>query len=199
MSNSDMKETPSIDPSQQTSPMLGVCRVCSEPIKSGAQKCNKCGSYQDWTRHLLRWSALLISIFGLAPLWSISMSLHDLASTPDKAVIEAAITKSTANEVSIAFTNSGKRDGIVTDVNFFILHAGSRVKRDVELRPTEAFVVSPNKPPAVVGYKAYSGNTETNFFSNSNADPACLFIFDITWIDFKGTKKTITRQCSCPQ
>ncbi len=41
-----------------------ICKVCCEPINTSAIKCNKYGCYQDWTRHLLRWTALVISLLA---------------------------------------------------------------------------------------------------------------------------------------
>jgi hypothetical protein len=136
------------------------------------------------------------------PLWGIAGSLYKIAFSPEIANIEAAITSCGEEEITIAFANSGKLDGIVTDVNFFLLQDGKRSKPDVKVRPTNGLsniVISPNKPPVLVIYKAYIGDTETKFISKSQGSRSCFLVFEINWVDFKGSKKQISREWSCPQ
>jgi hypothetical protein len=176
------------------------CCVCGEPIKDSAKKCTQCGSYQDWTRHLLRWSTLLVALLGIAPLWGVANSLHKIAFSQKTANIEAALTSCGREQITVAFSNSGQLDGIVTDVNFSLLENGKRTKT-FEVRAQNVLsdiVVSPKTPPVLTTYKAFSGNTETIFISKPNSHKSCFFVMDLNWIDFKGSTKNITRQCTCP-
>lgn len=175
-----------------------ACCVCREPIRAGATKCTHCGSYQDWSRHLLRWSTLLVSLLGIVPLWGIASSLNKIAFSPKTANVEAVLTSCNKDRITVAFANSGKFDGIVTDVNFALMQDGKRNESDWELRPNSNVVVRPNEPPVLVTYLAYIGNTETDFISGPQTDKLCSFVVEINWMDFKGSTKKISRECSCP-
>lgn len=190
-------------------PKMNSCRVCCEPIRAKALKCTHCGSYQDWTRHLLRWSALLVSLFALAPLWSISGSLSKLAFREKAARIEAAIIGSSLDEIRIAYENSGDISGIVTAVNFAVNKDKIRTVPDVEVRGCvyddagncqleKETLVSPNRPPKIVYYHAYIGNTRAKFIPESQAKQNCLYLLNIAWIDFAGSKRQLEKEYLCP-
>ena len=180
---------------------LTICRVCREPIKAGAIKCTKCDSYQDWTRHLLRWSTLLVSLLGLAPLWIISSSLSKLAFSNKAAHIEAAVTGCEQDSVRLVFENSGEISGIVTGVTFALLQDGKRSIPDLDIRSNqgeEDIVISPQQPPVRVVYRPYIDNTPANFIPESRAQQNCFYQLGIDWIDFAGSHQHLTRECRCP-
>jgi len=178
------------------------CKVCREPIKVKAIKCTKCYSYQDWTRYLLRWSTLLVSLFALAPLWSISDSLSRLAFSKKAAKIEAALTGCSQNEVRLVFENSGNTSGIITGVSFALLQEGKRITpRGLDIRGSqgeEDIVVSPNQPPARVSYRASIDNVEASFIPESRARQDCFYLLEIDWIDLAGSRQQLKRECRCP-
>jgi len=177
------------------------CRVCREPIKAGAIKCTRCGSYQDWTRHLLRWSALVVTLFALAPLWSISNSLSRLAFSDKAANIAAAVTGCEQGSVRLVFENSGEISGIVTGVTFALLQDGERTIPDLVIRSNrgeEDIVISPQQPPVSVVYLPYIDNTPASFIPESRSRENCSYQLGIDWIDFAGSKRRLTRECRCP-
>jgi hypothetical protein len=176
------------------------CRVCCEPIKAQAIKCTKCGSYQDWTRHLVRWSALFVSLFALAPLWSISNSVSKLAFSDKVAQIEAAITSCSHKEVRVAFENTGELSGIVTSVDFAIKKGDEVRPPDGEMRPTGNggdILVLPDKPPVMLSYRAFIDGEPTNIIPEADTAGKCSYLLDIRWTDFAGSKKQLTRECRC--
>ncbi len=176
------------------------CRVCCEPINIKALKCTKCGSYQDWTRHLLRWTALLVSLFALAPLWSISNSVSKLAFFDKVAQIEAAVTSCNHKEVRVAFENIGELSGIVTGVDFSIRQGNEVRSPDGEMRPHGNggdILVLPHKPPVMLSYRAFIDGEPTNIIPKEEADRNCSYLLDIHWTDFAGSKQKLTRECRC--
>lgn len=179
-----------------------LCRVCCEPVNPEASKCIKCGSYQDWTRHLVRWSALLVSVFALAPLWSISESLTRLAVAEKKiAKIEAALTACELTEVRVVYENSGEISGIVTGVRFALLQDGVRNVPELTIgRGDDSgdIVVSPKEGPVRAVYRAYIDNTATNFVTRSSRVNSCSYVLEFDWMDFAGSKRQLRRECVCP-
>ena len=178
------------------------CRVCWELINPKALKCTKCGSYQDWTRHFMRWSAILVSVFALATLWSISKSLTQLAAGEKKAAkIEAALTACELREVRVLYENSGEISGFVTGAHFSLLLDGAHSSSALTIRRSdgqEDIVVDPKERPVRAVYKAYIDNTETSFVSKPLPAKSCSYIMEFDWMDFAGTKRQLHRECPCP-
>ncbi len=178
-----------------------TCRVCQEPIRDKAVKCIKCGSYQDWTRYVLRWSAFLGSLFVLTQLWSIADSLSSLAFTDKAARVEAAITSCRQDEVRVAYENSGELSGIVTGVDYSLRIDGVESSPDLDVRnrlSDEDVLVSPKAPPVRASYRAYIDNTPASFIAESMAERDCAYLIDIRWIDFSGTEQLLSKECRCP-
>ena len=178
-----------------------ACKVCFENIKDGASKCIHCGSYQDRFRHILRWTTLFVSILGIAPLWGIANSLHKLAFSSNNANIEAAITSCGNSEIVVAFANSGKTDGIVTNTQLELVYKDKVITAKYDIRALNRpsnFVVSPNSTPILVTYKAYISDTETLFVPSGTNQPSRSMKVIVDWVDFKDTRKQLVRKCSCP-
>ena len=179
---------------------LKSCQVCCEPIKIWAQKCIKCGSYQDWTRHLLRWSTLLVSLLALAPLWSLSGSVSKLAFAQKKAIIEAAVTACSYDEVRVAFENSGELSGIVTGVDFSVKQGADVRAPDGTMRNRLAegdILVMPGKEPVMASYQAFIDGEPTNIISELFAQQDCSYLLNIRWTDFSGAEQQLVRECRC--
>lgn len=179
---------------------LKSCQVCCEPIKSRALKCIKCGSYQDWTRHLLRWSTLLVSLFALAPLWSLSDSVSKLAFAEKKAQIEAAVTACSYAEIRVAFENSGELSGIVTGVDFSVQQGADVRAPDGVMRNRLAegdILVMPGNAPIMASYQAFIDGEPTNIISESLAQQDCSYRLKISWTDFAGSEQQLSRECRC--
>ncbi len=176
-----------------------ACKVCSEEIKNGAAKCVHCGSYQDWTRYVLRWTTLSVSLLSIMPLWGIAISIYNLSSK--HAEVEAAIISCNHEEIVMAFANSGKIDGIITDAKFELVYDNTVIKPKYEVHALEddsSFVVSPNLAPKLVTYKPYISNTPTVFVSRENNYSSCSIKATIDWVDFKGAKNKFVRKCKFP-
>ncbi len=178
---------------------LTSCKVCCEPINPRALKCTKCGSYQDWSRHLLRWSALLVSLLALAPLWSLSSSVSKLAFHEKAARIEAAVTACNAEEVRVVFENSGELSAIVTGVDFSVLTRGEYAVPEVDIANQLSegdILVVPNERPVKVVYRAFIQDEPTSFFPQQDS-PDCRFRLAINWTDLKGNAAQLSRECRC--
>lgn len=193
-----MDENNSIPKLEKKAVTTIVCKVCSEEINNGAAKCVHCGSYQDWTRYVLRWTTLSVSLLGILPLWGIATSL----TFPSKnAEVEAVILSCNKSEIVVAFANSGKIAGIITDAQFELVYGNTVIKPKYEVRAFQhdpSFVVSPNLAPELVTYKPYISDTETIFVSRENNDSSCSIKATINWVDFKGAKNKFVRKCKCP-
>lgn len=177
------------------------CVVCRKAIPVGAKKCTYCDSYQDWTRHLLRWSSVTVAFLALVPLWGIFQSLHELAFSKKVPQIQATLTTCRRDVVTAAFINSGTIDGIVTDNSFTLMLGGKVAFRSYAVRatPDEDFVVSPNQPPKLVDFRAYIGTTETVFVPENHGLTKCFFRVAVAWMDFTGRPQTLESTCPCPK
>lgn len=179
------------------------CKVCQELIKPRAIKCIHCESYQDWSRNLLRGSAIAISLVAvITPLWGIAGSLIKMAFTDPTAQVEAALTSCGVEDIRVAYENSGKSSAIVTGVTFARIEEGKRIiPDDITVRGEQGdldIVVSPNQPPVTVTYYAYSEQMKTKFIPSSELRSSCFYELEVRWMDFEGSQETILRRCSCP-
>jgi hypothetical protein len=166
----------------------------------GATKCIKCGSYQDWTRHVLRWSAVIIAALGLVPLWGIATSLHQIAFARRGPAIEAALISCAHAAMTVAYVNAGGVDGIVTEHAFVLEHGGSSHTPPYAVRPdtTGDFLVSPGQPAKLVRLRAYIGGVETNLVSPGHGLSGCRYRLTVLWSEFKDRKHRLERTCPCP-
>jgi hypothetical protein len=179
---------------------LKQCRVCCEPIKAAALKCINCGSYQNWTRHLSRSSALLVSLLALAPLWGLSVSVYKIAFTEKTAQVEAAVTACSYQEVRVAFENSGELSGIVTGIGFSIKQGTETRVPDGEMLNNQGggdLLIQPDTAPVMVSYRAYIDGEPTNIIPESPAGQGCSYLLDIRWTDFSGSEQQLSRECRC--
>jgi len=179
-----------------------TCKVCCSPIPPKARKCIKCGSYQDWTRHLLRLGVVVGGFLTLTPLWNISKSLTTLVTPQQKAAkLQVAVAGCTADEVRVFFENNGQISGIVTGLRFAVVQAGKRSEPEVEIRRNageQDIIVSPQQQPVKASYHAYIDGTPASLYSRSDGDGACIYQLEFAWLDFAGTRKTLEATCPCP-
>ena len=178
------------------------CKVCKEQIQAGASKCTECGSYQDWTRYLLRWSTLVVAILGLAPLWGIANSLKTIALSSKTADISAVLTSCASDYFNLTLANSGNLAGIVTETNFRLKLNGKSHQPSYQVRASDDIsdiVISPNQPPVQFKYQAYNRKMPTNFTSESIGYSSCQYALTIKWIDLKQNSNQLSLECECPQ
>ncbi|MFN1549381.1 hypothetical protein [Vibrio natriegens] len=87
-------------------PEISKCVVCLNTIPKCAQKCTKCGSFQDWKRHVLTWSGIVTAVLALLPVWAAAVSLFKIA-FPKDANIRVIALECKQNIVKMAVFNSG--------------------------------------------------------------------------------------------
>ena len=188
-------DIPALDVGKKT------CRVCGEQIQQEAKKCIHCDAYQDWTRHFLRWSTLVITLLSVAPLWGIANSLHKLAFVDKKAQLDVAITHCSTHSITIAYANSGELDGIVQDIDFSYINGQQSITPDYQIRALDypaGVIVSPNDKPVLVDYKAYIGDVESMINVGSRNSSQCLYQVKVNWTDLRGNANSLERTCACP-
>lgn len=176
------------------------CKVCLKPIPGGALKCTECDSYQDFSRHLLRWSRAAVAVLGLLPLWGIATALQEMAFTPDEPVIQAALTSCARNSMTVAYINAGTIDGIVVDHDFALIVDGETTDFKYEVRPLNQadFVVSPGASPILLEFQPYNGGVPTNFVKQDHGLSLCQYRLIVKWVGFDGSEHQSTRVCPCP-
>ena len=176
------------------------CKVCRKPIPVGALKCTECDSYQDFSRHLLRWSGAAVAVLGLLPLWGIATALQEMAFTTDEPVIQAALTSCTRESITVAYINAGAIDGIVVDHEFALIVNGKATDIDYEVRPRSLadFVVSPGASPILLEFHPYIGGATTKFVKQDHGLPLCQYRMTVEWAGFDGGEHQSTRVCPCP-
>lgn|GEM_PF-4294979 len=122
------------------------CIACRESIQRDASVCVHCKSAQDWTRHILRWTAVWTAALALLPLWSGALALREIAFPNHKAAVKFHPISCTKEVVILAVTNSGDRPGIISEFSLNILVDNRLAKETFDLIPrTERRVVLPGE------------------------------------------------------
>lgn len=125
------------------------CVICREQIDCDAIKCTKCGSYQDWSRHIFRWSGVVVAAVALAPLWSMAVSLYQIA-MPRNAEIHLSALTCTAREITVAAANVGQKTGAVKSVDFEVARNPPQKESGRDSRTLTTDQIIPIKPNDVV-------------------------------------------------
>lgn len=175
-----------------------LCKVCREPMRSGAIKCTSCNAYQDWTRHLMRWSTFGTAVLALVPLWGIAISLRSAFSAP-AAKVEALVTACSATEMRIALVNAGDLDAIVTGHEFSLQRGGINepLAYTVRSNAEDTPLVHAGASATMVSYAPYVGNEPTRFVPRGESVEQCEYRLSISWKDFSDASHQIERSCVC--
>jgi ribosomal protein L40E len=88
-----------------------VCRICRSGMPAGAAKCAKCGSFQDWRRHVFAWSGLVGAGLVLVPLWTGAAALQEQAFPGPPRIVSAL--DCTPEELTAYLTNVGGRPAML--------------------------------------------------------------------------------------
>lgn len=112
------------------------CIVCKEPIHRGARICTQCKSWQDWTRHLTRWSTTIAAALAIVPLWTGAVSLYKIAFHHAAEIKIQALTCD-ISAVTLVVTNSGDRAGILGSSSLSLQVNDISVGKPITLRAVE--------------------------------------------------------------
>lgn len=105
--------------SERVSPVK-ACSTCGEQIPLSAIKCSKCGTFQDWRRHLGFSSTILALLTALLSVATVAGPvLYDLLAEPDSALI-GSFQRIEGGRALFLVSNAGSRPGTVERV---LLHA----------------------------------------------------------------------------
>ncbi len=187
-------ETQPSPPTRSTRP----CVICREQIDGNATKCIKCGSYQDWSRHIFRWSGVVAAAVALLPLWSMAVSLWQIAK-PRNAEIHLSALMCTAREITVAAANIGQKTGAVKSVNFKIVRDPPQKESDRDSRTLTTDQIVPIKPNDVVilKYRPSPGGFEELPLRQSSVHCEYqLFFTALGLSDTASDHSTVT--CDCP-
>jgi predicted nucleic acid-binding Zn ribbon protein len=111
----------------QALPPEEVCKVCRKPIPAGAVKCVACGSYQDWRRFLLSWTALISAVVGvLIAVVAFLSPVYQYLFPPQVAPAQLAISfeRCLSDSIAMLTTNNGGQTAVVERPTFDIFADG---------------------------------------------------------------------------
>ena len=176
------------------------CVACREPISNGAELCTKCGSAQNWTRHLLRHAALASATLALVPAFTIAASLYEIAFGRKEAIINAQILNCTAEQIDISLTNTGDTAGVVRNV---IFSSSGAQPNDVTVQrkpPSKAeYFVSEVGSSAVLSYEPFVGGVKNKFprGSGNGIGEECVYRLTMSYLSVAGSDKVEELSCAC--
>ena len=165
-----------------------ACVVCREEIRRGAQKCTHCGSYQNWTRHLFRWSGVVAAVAALYPLWTMAIALREIA-TPHQPQLRFAAVSCGAEVLSVAVANVGTSDGVLSGVAFRVegkseIQEAQRTLVDRKTKVQEGLVVKADQVVIVDYVGLIDGRTEAAFPRRATVGAACAYKLTFSIIGF---------------
>jgi hypothetical protein len=164
-----------------------TCVVCREAIEHGAAKCTHCSSYQNWSRHLFRWSGVVGAIAALYPLFKIAAALQEIA-TPHKPDLRFAALSCETGKVSVALANVGKSDGVLSGAVFRVdgrseIEGAVRTLVDARTRAQERLVIKPDQV-MIVDYVGLVGDIEAPFPRRASSAEDCSFKLTFSTVAF---------------
>jgi hypothetical protein len=105
----------------ESAPDTTACKICREPIKAGAIKCIRCGSYQQWYRQFIASGSsmwLIVALLGATSAWWAPAVKEWLA--PTGAVFKTAFGGAYGSSLGVSVTNVGTMPGAVQRLAFNI-------------------------------------------------------------------------------
>ena len=173
--------------SAPTPPPTEACIVCREAIKHGAAKCTHCDSYQNWTRHLFRWSGIVGAVAALYPLFTIAPALREIA-TPHRPDLRFAALSCETDRISVALANVGKSDGVLSRTGFRVdgrseIQNAERKLVDAKTKVQERLVIKPDQV-VIVDYVGLVGSNEAPFPRRTSRADECSFRLTFSTVAF---------------
>jgi hypothetical protein len=174
------------------------CVVCREPIRPGARKCVKCSSFQNWTRYPLQWSGVVGAVLALLPLWTMAVSLRELAFARQVADLRFSVLSCTPQTISVAVSNVGTQAGIMRQPRFAMVEDGRRREVERELRTAEAERVVKPGEVLIAAYTGWVSNSPADFPARSASSRGCRY--QLTWpvTTFDAPAPPVEATCTCP-
>lgn len=177
------------------------CCVCLKSIEPGAKKCTECGSYQDWTRYIFRYTSLATALLGVIPVITIAASLYQIAFAEKSADIRVALVRCDVQQLDIGITNVGEVPAIISQVSFASpdtpVTGTLPVIRRMDADQAASFLVDPKDGARVVSYRPYIGNTPTRFPVAPSDGGQCNYHITVESLQFDLTTKHQEVTCAC--
>jgi hypothetical protein len=172
-----------------------LCIVCREPLQPGAQFCVQCKNWQDWTRHLTRWSVVAAAMVALIPLWTAAVSLYSIAF--GHADLKVQALSCSAQEITLAVTNSGRRAGILVRSSLVVEMDGESVGSSMLLQPAKEHSLVRPKESFVLSLKPQIEGVPTSAPLNPGGR-VCTYHIDSVIQSFEERSETLRTSCRCP-
>ncbi len=177
------------------------CVVCRKTIDPGAKKCTECDSYQDWTRHILRYTTVVAAVLGIIPVATIAISLYEIAFGEKSANVSATLIRCSSDQLDIGFANLGEVPAIVSKVAFRSPDTPGLPDKPAIRRtgdpPSPAFLVDPASGARIVSYQLFLGEMQTRFPQFPAEAETCNYHITIDTLQFDLKTKSQERTCEC--
>ena len=178
----------------------GVCIVCRRAINRRATKCSDCGSFQDWSRHIFRWSGSHRGDRAAAAVGGGALPLED--PWPGQAKIEATVLSCDREAITIAIANTGERTTVVQSADFEVVRvpAAPGVYRDERVLVPKDF--KPIKAGDTV-IETYSRASTGSVLPGRAESTSCRYQVTLTAASSEGNtsghpSRTVAT-CPCPE
>jgi hypothetical protein len=168
-------------------------------MNDGAEKCTECDSYQDWTRHIFRWSGVGAAVIAVVPLWGMAWSLWQIA-MPTNADIRVSTMACSPNQITVAAANIGQKTGVIKNVEFAVVRDPAPQKdvyRDTRNLTTDQIVAIKPNDVVIVKYQPVSGGPEDLPIKQSSASCRYELTFTALGLGISRSDQT-TATCDCP-
>jgi hypothetical protein len=127
------------------------CRVCREPILSGAKKCIHCNSYQSLLFRVLSSGPALSLLVALVAVTTPWVPVVKEALAPKGTVLKTAFAGVSGNSLDVAVTNVGSLPGSVHMISFAIGGEKAVTSYPLQLQ-NSSLLVEPGKTIVVRGH-----------------------------------------------
>jgi hypothetical protein len=175
------------------------CVICREPIDKNATKCIKCGSYQDWSRHIFRWSGVVAAVVAVLPLWSMAVSLWQITA-PRDAEIRLSVLTCARREITVAAANHGQKTGAVKSVDFKVVREPPQKEPDRDARALTTEQIFPIKPNDVIILKYLPSPDGFEELPLRQTSTRCEYKLIFTALELSAAaSKQGTVTCDCPK
>ena len=148
--------------------------------------------------NVVQWSSILSAPLALLPLGAIGVSAA-LFVWPKHASVAVKLVDCSADEMRVAFINTGNRRGYVAERTFRRKTTGNDDDTKYVVRPADSPLITivPNSAPSIVSFSPYVGSLRVPFFPKTLDGPKCELYLTSRWTDFAGSEGIETVTCPC--